>query len=657
MVDGVLILTMLIVGGGIGLPLSELLPESRLKWRRLLAPVFGFAALAVVTPVTYRWGASVPAVFGVSCVISGLVLALRAHVWIRGGHRLGPAERRLAVIAVACTAGATLVMIAPRWVGGDQFAVFQGNHYDTHGYLESAVIYAREPYSVVSTASDEQLIRNPLLDPAQVSLTNRPSAHLLYSVFSRVLPGDTYRLYYAYLVGCNTLLVLVGLFVARNLLPTAYPLMWGAVALVPPLGFWGQYAFDINAWSQVASAPLLLLMAALLIHAVAMPRLQPDAPLRSGLPMAGAIATIVAGALYLYPEGLLFYAAALIPVVTVALAVATVRAGRVPLHSLVPLAGLAGVVTAGLYTPLVQHLTAQVTTFSAKKIDWWMFFQAFFRGRDGVNGEALAFAADFAGGLFGLYFATPEADASILTAAGQRIAIVVTIAALLAALGLLLLGREKIGRGEDVTPESRSVLAAWVATWILLWLPAAYLARDGNYWPAGKAVSYAGPVFMILLAVPAVYRFSRPALRPLQWIGGGFVTFQLLSGVARIAAAAEPSGIHYAPPYPALQARQLKTEIGWDLTALKPVLSRGDHVLIKPMHMGQEHQLMVFLWSRNIPFATAAAFTTRFGAGRALGALPPPWQPDVEIGAAGPTLTLRFRDGRELQVPTRKKAR
>jgi hypothetical protein len=344
-------------------------------------------------------------------------------------------------------------------------------------------------------------------------------------------------------------------------------------------------------------------------------------------------------------------------VLAIALGVRIVRSGRIALPSLVPLAGLAGVATAGLYTPLVDHLSAQVT-FSARKVDWWVFFQAFFRGRDGVNGEPLAFAADFTAGLFGLYFATPDAGASMLTAAVRRITIVVTVAALIAAVGLLSCGGRTLqAEDEDTVAGNRGLLAAWVGTWVMLWLPALYLAQDGNYWPAGKAISYAAPVFMMLLVLPAACPFRPPALRPLRWIAGGFAAFQLLSGVTRIAAAAEPSGIHYAAPYPAIQAPALKTDIGWDLTGLKRVLSRGDRVLIMPMHTQQEHQLMVFLWSRRIPFAAVTEVTTRFGAGQKLGALPPPWPPDVEISATGHALTVRFRDGRERRVATAENTR
>ncbi len=105
-------------------------------------------------------------------------------------------------------------------------------------------------------------------------------------------------------------------------------------------------------------------------------------------------------------------------------------------------------------------------------------------------------------------------------------------------------------------------------------------------------------------------------------------------------------GIHYAPPYPALQGRALKTDIGWDLTGLERVLTPEMRVLIRPMDRWLEHYLMVFLWTRGIPFAQVADVIAEYGSGTNLGAIEPPWPPDVEISAAGHALMLHFRDGR-----------
>src|SRR4051794_21232476 len=221
MADLLLLLTMFVVCGGIGLPIAELVPSTRFAWRLLLAPVMGFAALAVIAPVAYRSGVSVTVMFGIACTAAVLVLASGGRSFVRRGLLTRGADQYVARGVIVSVVVATVMLILPRWVGGDQFAVFQGNQSDTYGYLEPAVVFARRPYAAVIHTTDDVVRRNPLYEAAYSALTNRPSVQLLYAVFGRVAPGQAYRLYYAYLVGCFVQLLLVTLFIVRNLLPAA----------------------------------------------------------------------------------------------------------------------------------------------------------------------------------------------------------------------------------------------------------------------------------------------------------------------------------------------------------------------------------------------------------------------------------------------------
>src|SRR5687768_13485105 len=138
MLDLLLIATMFVVCGGIGAPIAELVP-TRFQWRMLLAPTLGYAVLSVAAPIAYRWGLSIPAF-----MIASAVLGIGLGVW-RLRARRDSFDRRFAVLAIGTVVGATLVLLAPRFVGGDQFAVFQGNQWDTFGYLQSAIVFANEP--------------------------------------------------------------------------------------------------------------------------------------------------------------------------------------------------------------------------------------------------------------------------------------------------------------------------------------------------------------------------------------------------------------------------------------------------------------------------------------------------------------------------------
>src|SRR5262249_39603767 len=143
-------------------------------------------------------------------------------------------------------------------------------------------------------------------------------------------------------------------------------------------------------------------------------------------------AGVVAGATYLYPEGLIIYAAALFPLVGALTLWRMIRFRRFDLRAWLPLTSIAGVATSLLYPPLTDFLIRQVTWGTSAKVPWWEFFQAFFQGRDASWGSGVAQKIDFAAGVSGLYFATPTDDAPVAIA--QRVAIVVTIVALLAAL-------------------------------------------------------------------------------------------------------------------------------------------------------------------------------------------------------------------------------
>jgi len=622
--DVVVLAAMFLVCGGIGLPLAELLP-ARFAGRVLVAPALGFAVLATAVPVAYHRGAPLLSLLIASAIAAAACLAW----WARRIARRGVAgERRIAIALAAGWLGATALLMLPRWVGGEQFSVFQGNMWDAFGYLQSAVVYARKPYAVVHGATTAELIKNPLYAVAQAQLDERPSVHLLYATFSWLAPSQAYRLYYPFLVGCMSQFLLVAVFVVRGVLPRASPAVWLAAAAVFPLGFWGQYAFDLNAWSQIASAPVLFLVFGLVLRAAIEPPARGE-----DLRIAGALAIAVAGAVHLYPEGFLMYAAALGPF-AVALPVARmIRARRFALRPLLPVAGFAGAGAVVLYMPLVEFLASQVTRSAGTRVWWWTYFQAFFYGRDGAPDNPV----DFLAGLFGLYFATPPAGTTAVIAVALRIAIVAAVAAVVAALAVV--------RERELAWASRGMLLGWSALAVLLVLPAAYLFHAGNYWPAGKIVSYASPVFMTLLATPIAFAFAHRGLRPLRWLAVGFVAFQLALGIARIPAARAADGIHYALPYPSVTLPRFKQELGWDLAGLDAQLDRSQRVLVQPMDPWAEAYLLIYLHTHRMRYAKATPVNSYFGAGRDLGQMPI-GTPDVEITSERTALVLHFRDGR-----------
>jgi hypothetical protein len=629
--DLLLLGTMFVVCGGIGLPVARLLPQ-RFAWRVLIAPTLGYGVLAVAVPIAYRAGLSIRGFFFASLTIAVISIALHARRCVREARTASFDERRRIKLIVGACVAATLVMMAPRWLGGDRFSAFQGNTWDTYGYLDSAVVYARESHSYVASAGEQQFAQYPLVAIAQSSLVNRPSVHQLYAVFSRVAPGDAYRLYYPFLVGSFAQFVLVALFVLQTMFSRRALRRCAIAAVVFPLGFWGQYVLDINAWSQLASVPSLFLILGLAVDIAV--REEPD--LRSGARLAAVLAIAVAGALFIYPEGFIVYAAAAGPIAGLPSLVRAIRSRR--WAGLMPLLGFAGFGAAILYGPTWDFLIGQLTRTAMQKVSWWQFFQVFFFGRDGDAGPT---AIDFTGGFFGLYFATPTVKASAIVAVLSRLAIVAMVLGIIAGVGAMLAGKYV---RDDGVPDQRRRIIAWAIASVLLLVPAVMLLMQDNYWPAGKCVSYASPVFVTLFCLPIIVDFVSPVLRMARWLVVAYVVFQLATSISRTHAAKKHG--HYGRPYPGILDPGLKKNLPWDFEPFERVLDDKTHVLVRVPDVWPRAHVMVFLYSRGIPFAIEGKVNTYFDGGATLDAMPPLWEPDAEIVQEPRGYALVFRDGR-----------
>ncbi len=648
MLDVLLVGVLALVCTGVGIPVARLLPSPPFRWRLLLAPTLGIAILSVGINVAYRFGASPGASLVVAAATAVLLGALEIRRWIRGAapEPGDPGTWRSLLAAVGAWTATVALLLAPRWVGGDQFAVFQGNQWDTFGYLESALVYAREPYEFVAKAHAPEFLRNPLVITASGNLHCRPAVHLLYAAFSRVAPGEAHRLHYAFLVFLISQSFLVSAFLLRTWLPRARVSAIVAAASAFVLGFWGQYVFDINAWSQIASVGVLLLAFGLIVEVAAapLPDLPPTAPRR----LAAVLAVAVAGAFFLYPESLVYHLSVLVPLAVGSVALRTWRTGRPSPAPFVPLLGVGGVAAGALYWKgTLGFVLDQLTAAQGPPVEWWRFFQAFFAGRDfAQRGHgALAAAIDFGAGFFGLYFATPTAPSG-LDALYRRIAIVVTVGALLLALGAVLAGRASPPEAErGISPHKRSRLRFAALALGLLLVPAAYMALRGNYWPAGKGVSFVSPMLMMLLAVPLAIGMPAP-WAALRWVTGAFVAFQIATGFARVAGARDPSGIHFSRPYPSVQEPELKQVLRWDVEPLGRQLRGSERVLIAPMNVWTTRRLMTFLYTRGDDFFALGPIVANFGAGEELGSMPPPWQGDALIELTRSGLAVRFANGR-----------
>ncbi len=644
MPDVLLVLTGALACGGLGLPLARLLPARAFAWRALAAPVLGLAVLGVLATAGYGAGLPPAGTLAVALLGAGVGLALE----VRWRRRAGPGAWRGPAQALGGWAVLLALLLAPRFTGGDRFALFQGNHWDTFGYLGSALVYAREPQAALAAAGQEALLRHPLWIEARRNLAERPGVMLAYAALSRVDPPETWRLHYAFLAFLLSLTALAAALLLRRWLPGARP--WAAALAAPAfaLGFWGQYALDINAWSQLAAAPGLLLLAGLLVEAAAGEEAAPGERAR----LAGAIAVLTAGAAFLYPEGLTYHLAVLAPLAGAALGWAAWRARRLDPGPFLPLLGLAGVAASLLaWDATFGFMLRQAALARGEPVTWWRFFQAFLSGRDGwTPGEPLlASAVDLGAGLLGLFFATPPPGEAPALALAWRLALGALCLALPAAAALALWrrGAPVPGAGPAAAPEPdlrRLRLASLALAGLLA--PVALFAARGHYWEAGKAVSWASPLLLLLLAAPAL------APGPGRWrqaagaVAAAFVAFQLGLGLLRVGAAAGPDGIHYEPPYPAVQDEQLKRQLRLDLDGLGAPLAGARHVLVPPMPPFQDYLVMFFLEARGTPFTQVGRVAGNFGWGAVVGSATAPPEADATVAPVPGGLEVRYADGR-----------
>ena len=605
--------TLLLVAFGVGRWPAQLLPGAWADGRRLAAPALGLAITSVVVTVAYRHGLSTRAglLACAAVALAGLAAELRG-AWA-GRPAWALPWRWLAWLA------ALALLLAPGLIGGPQFTLFRGNQWDAFGYLDAAIAYSRHGYQAVLEAGNAELLRDPLLTHAQGNLAARPSVHLLFAALGAVAPVELHRLPYAFLATLLAIAAAASLALVGQLAPQARRAGVVLAALAFPLGFWGQYTLDIDAWSQVAAAPLALLLAGVL---ALMPLdAEGEGGRAAGWRAAGAAAVLVAGLTYLYPEQLLFLLFAVLPAAGL---VALRRGGLSALgwqaaRSAVALCGAA----TGLLFPegTVRFVATQLATTAGAPVSWWQYFQAFLGGRDGWSGRPLEDGVDLVAGLLGLYHLTPPAGGAAV-ALGIRVALGVAVLGLLTgAVGLL---RHPSRAGRALDERGGWGASALGLTVLISLVPMAVLARGGHYWPAGKAVAWMSPIFMLLLALPAL-RPAGPApaagswTRAAAWLALAFGAVQLGLGGWRLQAARAPDGLFAAPPYPVAQEPLLKTERCWDVDALAPLVDGARGVVLAPMDAWSQNLLIVWLSERGIPYATSLPVRRNFTVGDAIG--------------------------------------
>ena len=151
---------------------------------------------------------------------------------------------------------AFIIVILPVIFSNYNFFVFRGNWWDHFNYI-SGVLALK--YSTVETIRENGEIQQLIGWWGNISVSHRPSVVIMNSTFS--LGVDIYKESYLFLAAYIGLLnVEIGKWnISKNIY---YNLIF---SLAISFGFWGQYVFDISAWSHLACLPIYFCIVRLIL--------------------------------------------------------------------------------------------------------------------------------------------------------------------------------------------------------------------------------------------------------------------------------------------------------------------------------------------------------------------------------------------------------
>lgn len=532
----------------LGWPLCVMMP-AEVNGRFWAAPVLGLSLFCVIATVGYRSGLPLryAPLVGILCAAAAYgVPRLRTSCLPR-------IEPRAAAVAACALAAACLLVLSPKWIGGFQFAAFQGNHYDQANYISNASAFAQLGYADFAHLSETNKLANTFNFFAAYQLGARPTVGFVLAALRTPFYDTTFEAAYPYLSLLQILTFFAAVFVLRAAF-RAKPWPALALGLVLATGTYLQLIFDMNAWSQLAATPQALVLVAL------------AALLLAGTPkrwLAVPLGVSAAGICYVYPE--------------ITLVAATASAG-VALGGCLGrpwrewFGGIKAIAFAGAASLLVcvpyWHGTIGFLLHQARAVgqkaypaDWFLYYYRYLFGRNEhvvdiiLNPGGLAQRAslstlllpvDFALGALGLHFLSPEPGPrrtlwllmALAAVAGLVVSIVVAVRSLRAA--------------------SPAGFAFVCGVLLALAVPAAAFA-SGRLWPGGKGMLMVAPLLYFALIAPLLVPV-RPRWRVLPLL---LVCAHFAFAVERPIAALRPNGIHRQfPPYPTIME---KAAHDWDL--------------------------------------------------------------------------------------------
>jgi hypothetical protein len=374
-------------------------------------------------------------------------------------------------------------------------------------YLAASVSYRTHDFASI-TAEASRTPPNPVLWRAEWFLGKRGAVSITHAAVAAISRQGVIESTYPFMVGMQVNLLFAALFAFINVFSATHRLSF-LLAAALTIGFFQQYVFDINAWSELSSQPLFLLIVT--FTALAFDRTTFKSGNVRGVAGLGSILGVLGGAvLYLYPEALTIYGPACAAVLIVALAMHESRkVAPLALASLGVAAGLALLLCLLFWQGTVDYVYRILISAAEVSPDWWRYFAGYLFGSDANYVDILAngdrSAGQVAAALFslpveamaaglGLYFMLPTPSWPALLAAIWKIVLYGFLVILIKGIAgaLVQFWRTSIpGNAARVTIAS---ITACLMPLLVLW--------SGHPWAAGKGLSMASPLLFLLAVAP-----------------------------------------------------------------------------------------------------------------------------------------------------------
>ena len=607
--DIAVVVVLLSACSAIGLPLCLLLPEKQFGVRFVIAPPIGFGLFAIGGTVLYLWGVR-PWISMMAMAAAGFVLAAVFLLRTRPLRLAAPSKPTMAF--GAATVAVILICLLPGWTGGPQFRVFQANVYDQMVYLGASAGFRTHDYASM-TAEANRAAPDPIVAASAGVLNNRGAVSIVHAAVAAISQHDVIDSSYPFMVAMQVNLLFAALFVLINVFSAGYRLSF-FLASALTIGFFQQYVFDINAWSELSAQPLYLLIVAFTALAFDYRRFETGGTL--GTVRLGAIFGALLGAvLYLYPEALSIYGIAAATVLLLAIGQRESRS-----TALFGLAGLGlGACAAVLlcllfWTGTLEFMFRQLGNAAGNPPDWWKYFSRYLFGSEenylavltnpGSSYGQVA-AAWFSlpvesviAGL-GLHFLLPTASWPIVLAVVWKIVLYCFLAILTkGAAG----GVARIWRANPAGNAARmtgACIAGCIVPFVILSM--------GHYWAAGKGLSMAGPLLFLLVTTPLL---AKPDVVNIGLVGRlasfTFAFAHLALGLLRPILVTEFAGAGLPGlPTAAAQMRSQKAALDWNYRRWATEIRKCNGVIIEVDNPFMQQLVRRVAIDLGVPWASA----------------------------------------------------